>query len=89
MDMDDDEDEDDIPVKKPAPVRDSVASRASENIRETVSEPVKQPEAPPKVESPKEERKSIAQLAALINPNAMGGYKAPGSSSGPPRRPNV
>lgn len=46
MDDDDDDEEDTVPVKKPnQPVRDSVASRASENIRETAvaAEPVKQP----------------------------------------------
>ena len=93
---DDDDDSDGAPVKKAPvvarppvaqpvpvaePVRESLASsRASENIRETVPTPP----APPKQESPKEEKKkSIAELAALINPAALGGGPRPGSRAPP------
>ena len=68
------------PVAAAEPVRESVASsRASENIRETVPAP-----PAPKQESPKEEKKkSIAELAALINPAALGGGPRPGTKAPP------
>ena len=93
--MEEDDDSDEAPIKKAPvgarppvaqpvpgaePVRESVASsRASENIRETVPTP-----PAPKQESPKEEKKkSIAELAALINPAALGGGPRPGSRAPP------
>ncbi len=61
-----------------------MTSRASENIRETE---VTAPVTKAKPESPKEQedtgRKSIAQLAALINVNAIGGMGRPGGKLPP------
>ena len=83
MDDGDDDDSDEAyvpPPKKPEPPRASEVSMASENIRSTGASVAQTPipesvaVAPPKPESPKEEKKkSIAELAALINPAALGG----------------